>query len=287
MRGLFPSALILTIVLPAFLSCKAISSAFDNDRAVAKVGQHKLTHGEVASLVPKGTSPEDSMRLVMQYINSWASDLVYADIAEAKLSKQEKDVSRELEEYRKALLKYRYEQRYVNERLDTSITDDELQEYYDSHAQDFIASVPVVKARFMRISADSPAIEIFRKKIVSDNLADMVYADSLAYSAADKFTDYGGKWIPAPDLARDFGKDCESLMSMMKNSFIEIRDRDYDKLDIAYVSDYVRAGEPLPLEYCAPDIKEILIGIRRHRLVTELEQDLLDDARKKGKFVIY
>ena len=40
-------------------------------------------------------------------------------------------------------------------------------------------------------------------------------------------------------------------------------------------------------EYCEADIKSILIGVRRHRLVSTLEQDLLEDAREKGRFVIY
>ena len=89
-------------------------------------------------------------------------------------------------------------------------------------------------------------------------------------------------------LARDFGQeDWSGLLSKMRNSFIQVRDTDYDKLDIAYISDFVRAGDPLPLEYCEAEIRGILIGIRRHELVTGLEQDLLEDARAKGKFVIY
>ena len=289
MKGWISSLMVFMVALPMFSSCKAISSLFDDDRKViAKVGQHKLSQSDIAALVPQGTSREDSMKIVMQYINSWASDLVYADIAEAQLSKQEKDVSKEVEEYRKALLKYRYEQRYVNERLDTSVTAEELQAYYDSHKQKFVAGVPLVKAHFMRISADSPNIELIKKNIASDNLDDMAYVDSLAYASADRYTDYGGKWISFQELAGDFGQeDYTKLLSKMRNSFIQVRDTDYDKLDIAYISDYIEAGGYLPLEYCEAEIRGILIGIRRHALVTALEQDLLEDARAKGKFVIY
>ncbi len=289
MKGWISSVLILIVALPVFSSCEAISSLFDNDRkAIAKVGSHKLSQSDISTLVPPGTSHEDSMKIVMQYINSWASDLVFADIAEAQLSKQEKDVSREVEEYRKALLKYRYEQRYVNERLDTSVTHDELLEYYESHKQKFVADVPLVKAHFMRIAADSPNIDLIMKNIASDNVEDMVYVDSLACSSADRYTDYGGKWIRIVELAEDFGQsDYTKLLSRMRNSFIQVKDTDYDRMDIAYISDFVQAGELLPLEYCEPEIRGILIGIRRHELVTDLEQDLLEDARAKGKFVIY
>ena len=59
------------------------------------------------------------------------------------------------------------------------------------------------------------------------------------------------------------------------------------RVNIAYVSDMINAGEALPIEYCEADIKSILVGVRRHRLVSTLEQDLLEDAREKGRFVIY
>ena len=34
-------------------------------------------------------------------------------------------------------------------------------------------------------------------------------------------------------------------------------------------------------------IKDMIISARKHELITKLEQDLLNDARENGKFVIY
>ena len=132
------------IVLPAVVSCRAISSFLSNDEVVAKVGKEKLYRSDLEKVVPKGISPQDSSRLASQYIFSWASDRVYLTIAEQQLSKSEKDVARELEDYRKSLLKYRYEQLYVNERLDTAVSQDHLEEYYQSHQERFVLQRPIV-----------------------------------------------------------------------------------------------------------------------------------------------
>ena len=46
-------------------------------------------------------------------------------------------------------------------------------------------------------------------------------------------------------------------------------------------------GQPAPVEYSAPVIKDMIISTRKQSLITGLEQDLLKDAREKGQFVIY
>ena len=96
---------------------------------VAKVGNHKLYRSQLQSYIPAGVSPEDSASLARQWINAWAEDLLLLDMAEEQLSGKDKDVSKELEEYRRTLLKYRYEQLYINQRLDTLITDEEVEQY--------------------------------------------------------------------------------------------------------------------------------------------------------------
>ena len=98
---------IISVVLPALSSCRAISSFLGSDEVVAVVGSDKLLRENIESLIPKGLSSEDSLRLASQYINSWASDRVYLKIAEEQLSKSEKDVTKELERISKELEKNR------------------------------------------------------------------------------------------------------------------------------------------------------------------------------------
>ena len=78
---------ILGIVLPAFMSCKTISSFLSNDETVAEAGNAKLYRSELNALIPKGIQSEDSVRLARQYINAWALDQLFLTIAQEQLSK--------------------------------------------------------------------------------------------------------------------------------------------------------------------------------------------------------
>ena len=279
-------ALVIFIVLPAFCSCRAISSFLSDDEVVAQVGQEKLYRSDIEKIIPKGLEADDSTRMVSQYINSWASDRVYLKIAEEQLSKSEKDVTKELEDYRKSLLKYRYEQLYVNERLDTSVTQDNIEEYYLAHQDKFVLERPVIKARYLNIDNESPILKSIRKKMASSDANDLVEADSLAFSSALKFTTWDDRWIDAAVLAREYSEDYSTILSKMNKGWIESVDT-VGYMRLTYVADIVAKGQVAPIEYCSDNIRDIIISARKQTLIMNLEHDLLNDARENGQFVIY
>ena len=267
-------------------SCRAISRFLNNDDIVAEVDGVMLLRSDLDGVIPDGMSVEDSTRLAVQYINTWATDIVFQKIAEQQLSKAEKDVTKELEDYRKSLLKYRYEQLYINERLDTAVSDDLVDEYYNAHSEKFVLQRPVMKARFLSIYSDSPGLEPIRKRMSSSDVNELVEADSLAYSSAMKFTTWNDEWIDVSELSMEFGMDYQTLLEQIRGSWLEKKDTT-GLVRIAYISEMKRTGEMAPIEYSAPEIKDMIVSARKQELVTGLERDLLNDARENGKFKIY
>jgi hypothetical protein len=268
------------------MSCKAISEFFDRGEVVAEVGSAKLKKSELELVIPDGMSSEDSVRLAKQYINSWALDQIFLNLAEEQLSKAEKDVTKELEDYRKSLLKYRYEQLYVNERLDTTVTDEMVDEYYETHSDKFILQRPIVRARYLNIAADSPALKQLRKMMKSSDPNDLVEADSIAYSSALKFSTWNNDWIDAASLAGEFGTDYNSMLNSMSGGWIEYKDTT-GFIKLAYIPEMIAKGRKAPVEYSAPIIKDMIISARKQALISGLERDLLNDARENGNFTIY
>lgn len=273
-------------ILAALPSCKAISSLIHDGEVVARLGDHKLYRSELDDVIPKGTSPEDSVNLAGLYINSWVRDKAFLDIAQQRLSKEEKDVSKELEAYRQSLLRYRYEQRYVNERLDTTVSERQINDYYDSHLESFKLERPILKSRFMNIPADSPNLQKLKKLMSSDKVEDVISADSVAFNSARRYHDYSDEWIDAVKLAAEFGVDYVQMLSRRNGQFIEVPDGD-GNVSVAFIADYCKAGEIAPVDYCKERIRDIIISGRKHELLVGLERDLIEDAKVKENFEIY
>ncbi|MBR4585174.1 MAG: hypothetical protein IKO29_00345 [Bacteroidales bacterium] len=278
---------LLTYLLPLLLcSCTAISSLVHDDQVVARVGEHKLYKSELEQFIPNMIPAADSVRLAGQYINTWAMDQLYLDVAEAQLSKAELDVSAELESFRRSLLKYRYEQRYINDRLDTLVTDEQVRQYYQEHEADFALKRPVLKVRFVDVMKDSPNKDAILKMMTSKEYSDVQRADTLAQSTALRYFDSSDTWMDAGELARYFGLDYTEMLSHLKGDMIRYEPADRGDLMAAYVLDIRKSGTA-PIEYCSSRIRDILMSARKHALMTSLERDLLENALESNNFVIY
>ena len=273
------------MLVASLVSCRRISQWLHEDEVVAQVGKTKLYLSQLQDYIPDYVSPEDSVNLAMQYINSWATDLLFMEVASAQLPKADQDVTRELEDYRHSLLRYRYEQQYVNDRLDTAITDDQVRAYYEANLSKFSLERPILKVRFLHILQSSPNRPKILALMRSSRPDDLAAADSLAAASAIRYYDNSDVWVDAAVLAKDFGVDYTTMLAAYKAPYITI-ERENGEMLCAYVHDILRSGTA-PLEFCSGQARALILSNRKHRLVETLEQDLLQDALGKKKFVIY
>ena len=280
------------ILLLAVCSCKVVNTLTDTanelfrGEVVARAGDHVLHLSELEQYIPQGVSSEDSTKLARQYIDAWAQELLLLDMADEQLSPAEKDVSAELEDYRRTLLKYRYEQLYINQRLDTLITTEEVNAFYKENSALFSLERPIVKARYLLIPADSKNIKNLRNLMSSEDETEVMEAASLASTSAIKYVDQADTWVDALSLAREMGIEYQKLLSGIRNQFMEYTDEN-GILHLAYLAEQVPEGKTAPLEYCEDRIRELILSARKHALEVSLEQDVLEDARKNNKYVIY
>ena len=257
-----------------------------DDKVVAKAGRQRLYLSELNKYIPDGVSAEDSVNLAYRYINSWATEILYTKTAEEELSKSQKDVTKELEEYRRSLLKYRFEQRYINERLDTLITPAQIEKYFADHKDSYRLPRPILKVRFVDIMKDSPNKGEILSRLNCTEGDDLVALDSLAYLSALRYFDKSSEWMDAGVLAREFGMDYATMLAQMRGGLIEQSSDDRGDIKAMYVFE-VQAEGVAPIEYCTPSIRENILSERKRNLLEKLEQDLLTNALDHKDFVIY
>lgn len=78
----------IVIIAILFQSCDYIKKPKEPE-AIARVGDDYLYKEDIATLVPNGTSKNDSIAIVKDFINRWATQKLLYQGAELNLSKRE------------------------------------------------------------------------------------------------------------------------------------------------------------------------------------------------------
>lgn len=275
------------IFIAALLTVLQSCSFLHDDVVVAFAAGEKLHRKDVAKQIPPGLSPADSTAMAEDIVKSWVLSRIVEKKAEQQLSDSDKDVGRELEEYKNALLRYRFEQKFIESHLDTTVTHQQILEHYEANKATYTLSVPIVKARSFRLpqkSRERDAICTLLKSGGEDDVAELY---ELGQRPACAYSDFGGRWLNVVDLARSFGMDYGSFLAKKdKDSFVVILDEQSEE-NLIYLAEQIGFGKTPPVEYCEKDIKELIVSRRRYELSKNLEKELLEEAARNGEFEIY
>lgn len=279
--------LTLLLALLCVTSCDWLDRLFHSKSdVVARVGTDILYRYEIDKLIPAGISSADSLRMIEQYVHSWAMNKLLLEKAEKSLPKGEKDITGEIETFRRDLLTFRYEKHFLEEKLDTLVTPDETKEWYDSHQSEFILPYSIIKTRLVRISPKSPYYMEIRELLTTVYGEELSSLEELCYTSSEKYTDFMKGWIPSSILASEMGitvSECEALLA--SNNFIEIDSGNAHYM--FYVIDRVAPGSVTPLDYNIANIHDLIVSRRKQDLLVTLEQDLFKEAIANNKFKRY
>ncbi len=119
--------------------------------AIATVKGYELYLDELESTLPEEMTSEDSTLFADNFIHQWATQMLLLDRAELNLTDEQKDVSGQLEEYRRSLLIYLYQKQLMRQLLDTVVTDHQIEHYYNNNMQNFELQDNIIRAVFFNI----------------------------------------------------------------------------------------------------------------------------------------
>jgi hypothetical protein len=255
---------------------------------VAEINKTILYFDEIpGQLIQKGMNKSDSSAVIQNYINKWAKRELILLKAEENLSDEMKaDIASELQETRTNLLIYQYQRQMMLEKMDTLISEAEMEKYYAANENSFLLSSNIVKALFIKLPLETPELDRIKKLARSDKQSDMQQLESYCFQFAEKFDDFSENWIPMSRLSVELKEDIQNEENFLKrNTFFETKDS--SSVYLISIRDYRLRTTLAPFEYVKDDIKRIIWNTRRFEFIQALENGIYNEALKKNSFKIY
>ncbi|WP_282136627.1 peptidyl-prolyl cis-trans isomerase [Seonamhaeicola maritimus] len=277
---------VIIFVLVLVYSCDFFKKK-DKTEAVARVNDSYLYYDDIENLVLKDTSVEDSTLIVQNYINRWATQQLLIDGAILNLSESKQDAFNKLvNQYKNDLYTKAYIEALVKRNIDTLVSTEEAQEYYDNNKEVFKLNEDLIKFRYIHVDENIIDYKNIREKFERFNQDDKKELDSISlqfnsYSLNDSI------WIKLNQVVEKIpvvGSENKDEL-LKKSNFVQLKDS--LGVYLMQINDVLLRNNIAPLEYVKPTIDHIVINKRKLELIRQLEKDITKDAIKNKQFEIY
>jgi len=275
---------VFLIVLLSFLcSCQKTQTTGDME-IVAKVKDRTLSRAEVLRMIPRSTSSADSLLMAENYIQKWVKDALVYDVALRNLSDEMVEIDRLVNEYRYSLLRYRYQERLIRERLSGNIRESDKIIYYDENQKKFKLDRPLIKGLFLKIPINAPGLPDVKTWYKSTSQESLEKIEKYSVQNAIFYDYFYDRWVDFDDVSSNIPIRIADANSFLRNNrTVEISDSSYCYL--LNIKEYLPAGSIAPYEYAEPNIIEMLINQRKMDFLRRFEDELYNNAVKSGDVV--
>ncbi len=247
---------------------------------LARVGDKYLYLDELVDDVPNGLSKEDSAQFVHGYVDRWLREESMMQKAREELPEEAQDVKQQLEDYEKSLIMYAYEKQLIKRKLDTVVSQTEIQEYYEKHQENFKLQDYIVKVLYVKVPQETPKVEDLRKWYGLRNDGDVENVLNFASVHAENYYYDENKWVYFDDVLKVI-----PLSDINKLSFIRNKQKvTFEEGGYVYflnILDYKLKDAVSPLSLEREKIKSIILNIRANELKKNIREELYNEAKSR------
>jgi hypothetical protein len=279
------TAIILSVVL-LLSGCRTNDHSVQRVR-VAEVGKDVLYYDQIPHLLQRGINEGDSAAIILNYINNWAKRELLLQKAEDNLSTELKnEIARQLEDTRANLVIYQYQRQMMLMKMDTTVSESELENYYSANEKSFMLSSNIVKALFIKLPVETPNLNKIKLLAHSNEQDDLQQLEKFCFQFAEKFDDFNEDWVTMDRVSVELQKDIENEEDFLRrNTFFETSDS--STVYLLSIRDYRLRSTLAPFDYVRNDIKRIIWNTRRFNFLQSLENGIYNEALKENSFKIF
>ena len=251
------------------------------DPIIARVGERNLFKSQIAELIHSGTSSTDSAAIVDGFIENWIRENLMILEAEKNVA-ADINLNKLVDDYRSSLLVYNFEKRLVDQMLDTIISMDEKNDYYESFKNQYLLSHPIFKCIIAKVSAKASGLKDIKSALVKSDLTESIFLikEKAVYHHLDI-----ERWMTIEDLESLLPLGMIEISELSGGKIFQKKEKDYEYF-VKIVTYYDEKRIP-PFDFIEGKIIKTILSERKIELLKKYRQDLYDQGVSDQKFEVF
>ena len=249
--------------------------------ALVEVNGKSLHSSDVKQIIPKGISSADSLLLAENFIKKWVKDELVYGVAMKNLSDDTDEIERLVDAYRRSLIRYRYQERLVTERLSAKFRESDKLSYFEENQERFILDNAIIKGLFLKVPIEAPGLSDVKKWYKSNSIESLEKIEKYSIQNANIYEYFYDRWAGFDEVIGNIPLKVSNVNTFLQtNKYVEVSDSTYCYL--LNIQEYISAGKVAPYDYAESRIVEMLINQKRKEYIEEIENELYTDAVRRG-----
>jgi len=280
------SVLTLSILLFSVMQACSLLPERPQEEPVARVLENYLYPSDLENVIPSGSNAKDSTQMAKRYTETWVKDMLMQHRATGALSEEQMDFETQIEEYHRSLLIYTYRQNLIQQKMDTVVSDQEINSYYEENSKNFVLEQNVIKGTFVKVPLSSPDLVQLRRWSWNNREQDLDQMEKYCLTYAEKYNDFNDTWIDFSTIKVQLPMRISDPVRYL-NSYRNIETSDSVFRYLVHISDHLTEGEVAPVELVSEDIVNIILNKRKIKFIKDLEHTVYTEGVSKNQFEIY
>jgi len=278
MKNIF---LILQFVF-LFFACDGTVITSSQREVLVKVNDRAVTRDDIEKQIPKGLSAEDSLVRAESLLKKRIIDLLMDEVAYKNMGDEKAEIDRLVNEYRRSLIRNRFQERIVNDRVSATLYESEKLAYYQKNKEQFVLSENLIKGLFIKVPVAAPGLDSLRKWYVSTADEALEKIEKYCFQNALIYDEFYDRWVVFDEVMEKVPQRIANPAQFLKtNNRIEVSDSVY--MYLLNVSDRLLVGNIAPFDYVTTQIHSMLVNQRKIDYLRDFGEKLYRDATRNGK----
>jgi len=219
-------------------------------------------------------------------VKKWVKDVLTFEAAKRNIGSNEADINRLVEEYRRSLLKHRYQEHLIRSRLSSEISEVEKINFYQENTEKFVLKNHLIKGLFLKAPVNAPGLDGIRKTYRLNDIKAVEDIEKFSIQNAVIYEYFYDRWVDFDELLGKMPIQIPNAEQYLKTKRpVEAADSVFCYL--LNISEYILSGNTAPYEYVVPQVQELIINKRKVDFLKEIEEKLYWDAIRKGEVTFY
>ncbi len=258
-----------------------LTSCSDNNKVIASVDDVELTENDAFVLMKHAGLNIDSLEEKNAFVDQWIENEVFKAEMKELYPDEWKLIQLRASNYTGDLAKFYLEEYELKKKLDTIVSDKEINTYYESHKDEFVLHDYIVKAMYLKIPKDLDfKSKNIHQKFLLKNDKDVIEVNSYAKLYAVNFYYNDSAWVYFNDLTKDIPLTKYNIDNIVLNrTKTYFSDNEYTYF--LNIIDYTLKDEAPPVDFLQNEIKGLIVANRLQLLKEKNESKLIQRIKKK------